>query len=220
MNGHARRSPWAIAVAAAVGAVLLVVAYNTAMRAAAQVAGVPVFGQRTSENSGRQIFGVLQNGRYHHNTTGIEFAVPPDWALVGAGPSSDGGDGVTLRDSVTGGVLSVWMINRAASLEDSRAASVDDEYRNLIGMKIRMRFDQGLKDYWVPADTIQERYVNGRKALTAIGESAQRGRSIRERLAWIYTPKTRAFFYGTVPAEDMPQFQYRFDSILDTATLN
>ena len=53
--------------------------------------------------------GTLQNGRYHHLATGVEFNVPPGWSVVKGGASSDDGETVTLQDSTSKVKAAVWM---------------------------------------------------------------------------------------------------------------
>ena len=48
--------------------------------------------------------GTLEDGVYHHNRTGIQFAVPSGWVIVTKGTSSSGGQAVTLRDAETNGM--------------------------------------------------------------------------------------------------------------------
>jgi hypothetical protein len=164
-----------------------------------------------------QTLGFVQDGRYYHVKTGVQFLVPPDWILLGTGPSSDGGEMVQLRDAVLPVALSIWMIRTNTTLEGSAAKDVADRYRHVIGMKIRQRFDSGARDYWVPAESIQEKTIGGKSALTAVGEYTENGKRFAECLAWIFTDRTGAFFFMRVAAADLQTYQYRFDQIVETA---
>jgi hypothetical protein len=166
-----------------------------------------------------QTLGFVQDGRYHHVKTGVQFLVPLDWMVGPTGPSSDGGEMVQLRDAVQPIVLSAWMIRTNTTLEGSAAKDVADRYRHVIGMKIRQRFDSGARDYWVPAESIQEKTIGGKSALTAVGEFTENGKRVAECLAWIFTERTGAFFFMRVAAADLQTYQYRFDQIVETATV-
>jgi beta-lactamase regulating signal transducer with metallopeptidase domain len=158
----------------------------------------------------------VTNGRFHHNDSGIEFAVPQGWTLGSVGRSSDEGDGAMLI-SPSGEPLQVWMIRTAKSPEGMRAASADDWYRHYVGMKIRQRFDGGLRDYWVSPANINQRMIGRTMGLTAIGEYTDRGAAGAEYLAWINGPTSRIFFYGRGPAETLPQRQALYEMVVDTA---
>ena len=168
--------------------------------------------------AGRDL-GTLQDGRYYHLRTGINFAVPVGWTLLVAGPSSDGGEMVTLRDSGTDTTLSVWMIVTKTSQEGIAAAGRADWYRHVVGMKIRQRYDQGLRDYWVAADTIQERVISGRNALAAVGEFTEGGQRVAECLTWIVGDNARAFFFARAPKSSLDLVQLRFDELVATAVI-
>ena len=64
--------------------------------------------------------GTLQNGRYHHLATGVEFNVPPGWSVVKGGASSDDGETVTLQDSTSKVKAAVWMRWRSTRRSTSR----------------------------------------------------------------------------------------------------
>ena len=124
---------------------------------------------------------------------------------------------VTLGDAVSESMLHVWMIAAAASQEASAAAGPVDWFRHVIGMKIRMRFDQGLRDYWVPDGTIQEKTIGNRPALAAIGEFTAAGERGAECLAWIAGETTWAFFFDRTKVPQLPAVRVRFDEIVGTA---
>ncbi|MSO56434.1 MAG: hypothetical protein EXQ55_05865 [Acidobacteria bacterium] len=175
---------------------------------------------------GREL-GSLVNGRYHHNRTGIEFVVPQEWSISATGPNSDGSEGVQFKDSVTGAVLSVWMIRQADFSRGVGSDTDSDPYRHTVGLKIQQRRDQGMPDYWVRTDRIEETMIGGRAALKAVGDftqtgddSASAGKALMsECLTWIDAKDARAFFYARVPAADWPNFQWRFDQIVGTAVV-
>jgi hypothetical protein len=55
--------------------------------------------------------GTLENGIYHHNLTGIQFTLPPDWVIVNQDWSSDGAQFVLVRDTVLNVTGLVWLKN-------------------------------------------------------------------------------------------------------------
>jgi hypothetical protein len=158
--------------------------------------------------------GLLQNGRYHHNRTGIEFDVPAEWSFLSDGPSSDGGDMARVRDSASDVILSAWM-NR----DDTPSRPAADRLRYVVGMKIRQRYDQGYRDYWVSPETIVEKMVGGRPALSAVGTYVSNGQTMAEYLIWVDGEATQAFFFTSVAASDLAALQSRFDQIVESAVV-
>jgi hypothetical protein len=126
---------------------------------------------------------------------------------------------VTLLVAVSDSSLSVWMIVSNTSQEAIAAAGPADWFRHVVGMKIRHRFDQGLRDYWVPADTIQEKTVGSRPALGAVGEFTDRGQRVSECLTWIAGDTTRAFFFDRTARPNLAVVSARFDEIVGTAVV-
>jgi hypothetical protein len=163
--------------------------------------------------------GSVMNGRYQHATTGTSFLVPAGWTVLRSGPSSDGGEMVSLKDTVSDAVVSVWMIVTNTSQEGIAAEGPEDWNRHHIGMKIRQRFDQGLRDYWVRADTIQNKVIGGLPALAARGEFTQNTERIVECLTWIHGKTARAFFFARAPESRAELLQIRFDELVGTALI-
>jgi len=157
----------------------------------------------------------VQNGRYHHNLTGVEFQVPPDWKVQGTMPSSDDGEMVGLSDSVFPSAnANVWMIQ-----ENIAAADIPARLKGAVDEKIRQRHG-GYGNYpdWQPRPgTIQMRVVGGKPAISLLADYTQNGEKMTEFDTWVFSGKTRAFFFAQAPASDMPAFQPRFEQIISSA---
>jgi hypothetical protein len=191
--------------------------------------------------------GTVENGRYRHTWTGVEFTVPEGWLVEGTYMSSDSGQQTQLRDPKSRVTMSVWMIK-----EKRAAADVVAELAGAPGEKVNQRQNLGYNipgmvsgTYDIPKETIQLMSIGGRQAVMAVGEYynsrdpvalvrwnelSKRGLvppshpgpeqdpiSMNEYMAWIYTENTRAFFFGRVRTVDLLEFRPYFDQIIQSA---
>ena len=173
--------------------------------------------------------GSLTNGHYHHNRTGIEFSVTPEWSLLGEGPSSGRGESVGFRDSTTDATLYAWMVRRSDETQWLDSKSDMDTYQHLIGVKIEQRHVANLNDYWIRSDRVEHPTIGGRMALKAVGEytivrsgpgdTAAKSERLSECLTWIHSDSVRVLFSSTVRSADLASYQPRFDQVVATAVL-
>jgi hypothetical protein len=188
----------------------------------------------------------VENGRYRHRWSGIEFDVPQGWEAGVTGPSSDFGEQVALTHRESNVSMSVWMIK-----EETPADMVAVRLEGAPAEKVRQRHGGYLVPgmvqgtYQIPPHTVQSMWIGGRQALLAIGEYtagavvrnsvtvvSAKGESRRvlarrlepgdaspmnEYMTWIYTEQSRAFFFARVNAADLNQFRPLFDQIIQSA---
>ncbi len=188
----------------------------------------------------------VENGRYRHTWTGVEFNVPEAWVVEGTYMSSDSGQQTQLRDPKSVVTMSVWMIKekRAASEVAAQLAGAPAE-------KVNQRQNLGYLipgmvsgSYAIPKDTIHSMSIGGRQAVMAVGEYTGRDPvaanrwgelwrrglvprsqseprqdpvTMNEYMAWIYTENTRAFFFGRVRTAELVEFRPYFDQIIQSA---
>ena len=76
-------------------------------------------------------------------------------------------------------------------------------------------------DYTIPPDTIQKLTIAGKPAMTmkATGILKVNGQPMTELLAWIFTPDTGLQFWALLPVDDMPDFAWRFDQMVQNAAV-
>ncbi len=156
------------------------------------------------------LLGTLQNGRYHHTATGVEFILPSGWSVVKASGSSAGGDTVVLMDSVSKLEAAVWMRGEKHPTEQVQKLL-------LAALDAKSASRTGLAGYQIRSDSIQPRVINGRQALSAVADYTKNGRPMVEYLTWIFTPKTHALFFGRSPAANLDTFRSRLDAIVNSA---
>ncbi len=154
--------------------------------------------------------GTVQNGRYHHKATGIEFAAPAGWTLTGDSPSSDNGEMVGFCKPKTQLCLQVWLRPDTTSPSDITAALHHDLDRK----------HEDRQEGWVvrPA-SVQMRMVGGQQAISGIADFqyfVEAGPGI-EYLTWVRSTKGRAFFFATGPLEDAAVLQAGMEQLLGSA---
>jgi hypothetical protein len=175
---------------------------------------IPVLAQTVAQTEvAHQPIGTLQNGVYHHTRTGLEFTLPPEWAIVSqARSSTPGAQYVKVKNAVTNAMATVWIKRRNANPEDLAAlmsGRLDDktmQRNNFQGYKYR-------------AESVQHTTIGGRPALSAVADYVSVGQKMVEYLTWIDGEKSRVVFVGRVPAAELADFQTRFDPVIQSAVV-
>lgn len=161
--------------------------------------------------------GSVENGRYHNDQTGLEFDLPPGFSVRDTAIYMDNnGWQATLTDSQRSNavIAAVWMNN--ASLPAQRIPSIVDAQ---IPAKIARRTSPNYR-YEIPADSIQKISINGRQAIKAMGRYQRPdGQKMVELLTWIITEHTEVHFYSMIPVDMLPDVQWRFDQMAQSATV-
>lgn len=159
---------------------------------------------------GAPSFGTLDNGIYHHNATGIQFAVPLDWVIVSQVASSGRAQNILLRDTVTNTIATVWLKARAVNpadipaLMDRRLDSKVIQRNNFEGYKYR-------------PESVQHTAIAGDPAVSAIADYVRAGQPRVEYLTWIDGEKSRAVFSARMPASKLEAFRPRFEAVIQSA---
>jgi hypothetical protein len=117
-----------------------------------------------------------------------------------------------MTDSVSKITGQVWMIK-----ETNTPDQVKFWLENNVGMKIGQRHDQGVEGYWVRAESVQQKYIGGKQAVSAVADYVEKGQKMVEYMTWINTENSRVFFFARGAASDFPGFQARFDEIINSA---
>ena len=156
----------------------------------------------------------VENGRYRHFKTDVEFAVPPGWSVVGTGQSSDGGEQMYLRDAASPSTyVAVWM---------KREANTPAEADAWLELAVKMKVDQrggAATGYRFRPDTIEHLYVRDHKAVKAVADLPPGTRSITEYFTWIYTERTRVQFDVRGIEPEASSTASRLEEIIQTATI-
>jgi hypothetical protein len=161
------------------------------------------------------LLATVDAGTYRHTWTGTTFDVPEGWKLRGTGPSSDDGEMVSFSTSDPSvESVAVWM-KKDSTAPDKVAARLDGAPVEKIGQ----RREQGYEDYQIREGSLQHLSIGGQPALFAIGDFRQQGsdRPMSEYLMWIYTEKSRVFFFARVPAEGFEQLRRQIDAMVNSA---
>lgn len=171
----------------------------------------------------RPVLGTFQAGRYHHNLTGVEFTVPPDWSIIGDDSAEDGLQMVGLTD------FKSWPPNAAVWLKphDVAAADIPKLLHQQMDLKVRKRiaFDK----YTIRPESIQTRVIAGQQALTAVADWVDHvpqsaavpdgEKKMVEYLTWVFSQKTYVFVAARIPSSDLATFRRHFDQIFAAAVI-
>jgi hypothetical protein len=170
----------------------------------AQIAKAPI--------SKPQSMGTFENGVYHHNRTGIEFTLPPDWVIVTQEWADGGGQSVLVRDTVSNVIGTVWMKARTIDPADIPA---------LLNRRIdnRMRERNNFEGYKYRSDSVRQMTIGGRAALSGIADYLRNGQQMVEYTTWVEGEKSRVVFGSRMPATSLPGFQSRFDTAIQSAVV-
>ena len=102
-------------------------------------------------------------------------------------------------------------------------ARSDDETRKLLltypKEKAASRVTAGLPDYHLRPDSLEPRTVNGRPALSCIGEFTQNGEPMVEYLTWVSGSEANALFFARVPATGLAALRQRLDPVIESLKL-
>jgi hypothetical protein len=153
----------------------------------------------------------VQNGRYHHDQTGLEFNLPARFSLQGTDNYMYDGWQAILRDSESRSGFAVWMAKRSFP-----ANVVPTILASQVPAKIARR--KGFPHYEIPDESIQKISINGRQAIKATATYQMTdGQKMTELLTWITTEHTDVHFYAMVPTSSLPDLQWRFDQMVQSA---
>lgn len=156
--------------------------------------------------------GTFQNGVYHHYLTGVEFTLPPDWTIASQGHASSSGQGVQIRDTATNLLGIVWLRARHANPDDIPAlleAHVDAK------LKERINFE----GYKYRTGSLQHAAINGKPSISVIADYTRAGQKMVEYMTWIDGEQSRVVFVCRIPAAKLPDFQPRFDTVIQSAVV-
>jgi len=85
--------------------------------------------------------------------------------------------------------------------------------------KATSRVAAGLADYRIRPDSVEPRTVNGRPALSCIGEFTQNGEPMVEYLTWISGSEANALFFARVPTAGLSALRQRLDPVIESLKL-
>jgi hypothetical protein len=190
--------------------------------------GVPLVLQRTAAAARvapalTQPAGILENGRYHHNLTGVEFDLPSGWSVGRTGPRD--GDPMEMTVLVDPGDKAIF-----ASVDMQKVETLPTNIRGAlwraVPMLVARRAGQTgagaphlAQNYKIRDGSVEQTFISGYQAVRAIGEYEQGGKQIAELLTWIYTEHTRTFFFAKMASGDLPAVQAPSERMVQSARI-
>ena len=102
------------------------------------------------------------------------------------------------------------------------AGTEAEQWRQLLASpeaKAKQRAEAGLAGYRVRPESVQRRTVNGRPALSCVGEFTLNGEANVEYLTWVSGKNALALFFAQTPEPDLAALRARLDPVIDSLTL-
>jgi hypothetical protein len=147
----------------------------------------------------------------------VSFQLPAGWILVGGVRWGNHETTLSVLDTASGTTASVYY---QYPIQSVIPANLDAALAAGMEAKVRQRQDrEGLKDYHVRTGSPQTSVVDGRPALSFIGDftAPRSGLPMSEYLLRVLGANTKAEFFVKLPAAtDLTSFANRFDSIAQT----
>jgi hypothetical protein len=167
--------------------------------------------------------GILSNGHYHHNITGVEFDLPAGWNIGITRPRDGDPNMLTVLADPARRVIFASADMRKAEMP---AANISGALSRAVPMLIGRRAGQTgqtaphlAPNYAIRAGSEQRTLIGGEQALQAIADYQENGKPIVELLTWIYSEHTHVFFMTKMPAENLPAVQPLFEQMVRSASV-
>jgi hypothetical protein len=165
--------------------------------------------------------GVVQDGRYHHNLTGVEFDVPYGWSIGVTRPADGDPNNMTvLVDPERKALFASVMMKKANIPPAQIPAALSVAVPELLARRAGQTGARGqhlAANYSIRPGSMEQTAIGGQQALRAIGEYERGGVKMAELLAWIYTEHTTTFFFAQMQAANLPTVQTAFERMLQSA---
>jgi beta-lactamase regulating signal transducer with metallopeptidase domain len=174
-----------------------------------------------------QLGGVLNNGHYHHNLTGVEFDLPSGWSVGTTWPRDGNPREMTvLEDPDPGPGRKTIFCSVDMMPADTPPADIARALTRAVPMLLARR--AGLTgqtaphlvaNYKIREGSVEQTLIGGLQAVRAIGEYQVKGAPIAELLTWVYSQHTHVFFFAKMPAANLPDVQPIFTQLVQSARI-
>jgi hypothetical protein len=156
--------------------------------------------------------GTLQNGVYHLNSIGTEIALPPGWTVTGDQGTDGVSDNIFFQDQKTNFSVAMYL---APLTTADKVGDVDATLRAMMDSKVKERIMQGATDFELLPETVKPWLVQGRHALSAIGQSSRGGGPKRYGyFAYVCGVESYVFILGSAPTGRIPSYRDRVERLV------
>jgi hypothetical protein len=167
--------------------------------------------------------GVLENGHYHHNLTGVEFDVPYGWSVGMPGPrDGDPRDMIVLLDPNHRVVFASVAMDKVETHPENIPVALSRAVPSLIARRAgetAFGAPHLATNYKIREGSVEQTVIGGQRAVRAIADYDEGGRRIVELLTWIFTEHTKTYFFMKMPLENLPTLQMPFEQMLQSARI-
>jgi hypothetical protein len=163
----------------------------------------------------------VDNGRYRHEATGVEFDLPSGWSFVRTSFNAGNNGPVTILKDTSGKALSiqVWIL-KVNTKPENMSRALD----GVVAHEVLVHSGEGpggsgrlLPNYTIDSSSVQKTSLAGNPALIATGQYQRDGKNFGELLGWIFSENTRTHFVVRSTAEDLSTLRPPFEQMLQSA---
>jgi hypothetical protein len=167
--------------------------------------------------------GVVTDGHYHHNATGVEFDLPSGW-LVNLTRPRDGDPSIltVLRDTDHKLIVATVDMRTGGVASANMDAALSQAIPMLVGRRAGQTGQAAphlAQNYKIREGSVEKTLIGGSPAQRAIADYQENGAPVVELLTWIYTQHTRTFFLAKMPAANLSAVQPAFDRLVESARI-
>ena len=165
----------------------------------------------------------VDNGRYRHEATGVEFDLPSGWSFVRTGFNAGNNGAVTILKDSSGKALfiQVWML-KVNTKPENMPRALD----GAVAHEVLVHTGEGpgaakrvLPNYTIDSSSVQKTSIGGHPALIATGQYQRDGKNFGELLGWIFSENTRTHFVVQSTADDLSALRVTASRAERTATI-
>jgi hypothetical protein len=160
------------------------------------------------------------SGEYRDSQYGVSLSVPPWWWFTAVRRWGDHENTLQLweQGSQARAALYYKIFTTPQQLTPNET---DKQLLRQITAKARQRKREGLEDYHVRENSYEQRMVNGRPAISWVGDYTEHGKNgkkknMSEYLVRVRSDKVNALFFASMPTEELDHFREDFDNVIET----
>jgi hypothetical protein len=166
-------------------------------------------------NGPSMVLGAVQDGKYRHFWTGVEFAVPAGWSFTTQKAESNGGDRVDLMDSNAKAKEACVRIAREINPPERVAGRLLDRYQ--YKLKVLRTPAAGYLEYHLRPDSPVHRTVGGQQAWSYAADYIDaKGAKMSEYVVFVQSEKNSVYFSLIAAAADFAGVQAQFEPVVQS----
>jgi hypothetical protein len=165
--------------------------------------------------SGSQTSPPKTSGEYHDSQYGVSLSVPSWWWFTTVIRWGDHEN--TLQFWEQGSQARVALYYKIFTTPQRlNPNEMEQLLLRQMTAKAKQRKREGLEDYHVRRNSYAQRMINGRPAISWVGDYTEHGKNMSEYLVRVRSEKVNALFFASMPTEELDNFREEFDNVVET----